>query len=533
MTKNLRWKVLTIVVVGIVFFAVGIYPILVNRSHLPAPGWLMQKQLKLGLDLKGGVHLVMRVQTDEALKIATTTTSEQLREALRTAGVTVGAITVTPPTSFKVEAVPPDRDNEFRKASDEVASANYNRSPGVSGSYEFTMKPNVANDMREQTVVQALETIDRRVNELGVAEPNISRYGQSNDQILVQLPGVTDVAHAKEIMGRTALLELKIVESGPAPTKEALLQSHGGQVPPDMEVITGAAGSRAGTEYYLVRKVAAVTGRDLRDARPGLDENNRPAVRFSLTPDGSRKFGKVTGENIGRSLAIILDGSVRSAPRIDGKITDEGRIYGSFTSEEVADLSLTLRSGALPASLSNLEERVIGPTLGADSIRSGVMASVVGLALVVAFMLFYYKLSGVNAIIALMMNLIILLGLMAYIGATMTLPGIAGFVLTMGIGVDSNVLIFERIKEELVGQRGVRAAINTGFSRVFWTLLDTHVASLISAAFLFQFGTGPIRGFAMTLTIGLLTNLFTSIFVSKTLFELELAQRKTATALSI
>ena len=277
-----------------------------------------------------------------------------------------------------------------------------------------------------------------------------------------------------------------------------------------------------------------MTGNDLRGAKPTIDENGRPAVSFSLKNEGARKFGKVTGDNIGRSLAIVLDKRVVSAPRIDGRITDEGRISGVFSSQEVADLSLTLRSGALPATLSYLEERVIGPTLGEDSIRSGVKASLVGLLFVVTFMLVYYKLSGVNAVVAMLLNLIILLGLMAYLGATMTLPGIAGFVLTMGMGVDSNVLIFERIKEELAAQRGVRAAVKNGFDRVFLTLLDTHVASLIAAAFLFQFGTGPIRGFATTLSLGLLTNLFTSIFVSKTLFEVVLSRRDaTATGLSI
>ena len=248
-------------------------------------------------------------------------------------------------------------------------------------------------------------------------------------------------------------------------------------------------------------------------------------MRFTLTSEGARKFGKVTGENIGRTLAIILDNRVFSAPRIDGRITDDGRIYGSFTTQEVNDLSLVLRSGALPASMSYLEERVIGPTLGADSVRSGVLASLGGLALVVIFMLLYYKLSGINAIIAMSANLIILIGLMAYLGAAMTLPGIAGFILTMGMGVDSNVLIFERIKENLQAQKGPRAAVKEAFERVFLTLLDTHVTSLIAAAFLFQFGTGPIRGFATTLTIGLLTNLFTSIFVSRTLFELVLSRR--------
>jgi preprotein translocase subunit SecD len=534
MNQNLRWKLLTVFGVFAIFFALGIYPIAAPRYHLPLPGWLSAKQLKLGLDLKGGVHLVLRVQTEQALQAATTTTAEQIREELKSANIPVGAINTTSSTSFHVEGVPADRDADFRRTADTQAGTNYDRQPGVSGAYDFTMKPNISKDLREQAVVQALDTIDRRVNELGVAEPNISRYGQSGDQILVQLPGVSDVGHAKEIIRSTAQLELKLVESGPAPSQEAVLQSYSGKVPPDMEVVQGAGvPGDTGTTFYLLKKVPVATGRDLRSAKPSLDENNRPAVSFTLTSAGSRRFGKATGENIGRYLAIVLDKRVRSAPRIDGRITDQGTIYGSFTTEEVNDLSLTLRSGALPADLTYLEERVIGPSLGADSIRSGVIASAAGLALVVVFMLIYYKLAGVNAVFALIMNLIILLGLMAYFGATMTLPGIAGFVLTMGIGVDSNVLIFERIKEELEAQRGVRASITAGFGRVFWTLLDTHVASLISAAFLFQFGTGPIRGFATTLTFGLLSNLFTSIFVSKTLFEFELSRRTSAATLSI
>jgi preprotein translocase subunit SecD len=527
--KNLRWKIITVLGVFAVFSLLGIYPIVAKRYVLPLPAWLAAKQLKLGLDLKGGVHLVLRVHTDDALRISTTTTVEQLRENLRTNGVNATSLTVASPTSFRVEGVPQDRDAEFRRAADELVSTNYDRSSGTGNSYTFTMKPNIERDMREQTVVQAQDTIDRRVNELGVAEPNISRYGQSGDQLLVQLPGVTDVNRAKEIIRSTALLELKLVEAGPSSSREALLQTHGGKEPDDMEIVTGPATEGGGTSYYLVRKVAAVTGQDLRNARQSLDENNRPAVAFSLTNEGARKFGKVTGENVGRYLAIILDKRVQSAPRIESRINDEGRISGSFTSDEVNDLSLKLRSGALPASMSYLEERVIGPTLGADSIKAGVVASLAGLALVVLFMLAYYKLSGINAIVAMLCNLIILLGLMAYAGATMTLPGIAGFILTMGMGVDSNVLIFERIKEELAAGRGVRASIDAAFSRVFLTLLDTHITSLIAALFLFQFGTGPIRGFATTLTIGLLANLFTSIFVSKTLFEMAL-QRQPATA---
>jgi preprotein translocase subunit SecD len=526
--KDLRWKTLTVFAVVVIFAAVGVYPIVAQRFGLPAPSWLMAKQLQLGLDLKGGVHLVMRVNRDDALRISSEGVAEQLREALRTAGVSVGAINVTSPTTFRVEGVPQDREAEFRRIAEEQTATNYERSSGVGGAYDFAMRPNIARGLREQTMVQAHDTIDRRVNELGVTEPNIATHGDDGDQLLVQLPGISDVARAKDIIQSTALLELKLVEGGPADTRENLLAPHGGQVPPDMEVVTGAADpstGEAGTRFFLVRKVAAVNGSDLRSASVGLDENSQPAVMFSLKPDGARKFGQVTGSNLGRSLAIVLDDRVQSYPRIDGRITSEGRISGGFTQQEAGDLALKLRSGALPASMTYLEERVVGPTLGADSIRSGVTAALAGLALVVVFMVVFYRLSGINAIVAMVINLIILLGMMAYFGATMTLPGIAGFILTMGMGVDSNVLIFERIKEELAASRGARAAVAASFDRVFWTLFDTHVASLIAAAFLFQFGTGPIRGFATTLFVGLISNLFTSIFVSRTLFEFILSRR--------
>jgi preprotein translocase subunit SecD len=529
---NIRWKIITIVVVLIVFAGVGVYPILASWKNLPAPGWLKDKQLKLGLDLKGGVHLVLRVQTDDALRIESETEAERLRAELQTRNIPVSKIEVVSPIQFRVEGIPPAQEAEFRQAASEVQT-NFDRSGAGAGVHTFTMRPNIQVMLREESVVQARQTIERRVNELGVTEPSIAQQGAAGDQILVQLPGVTDVERAKQIMGSPGLLELKIVDQGPASTKEALLVN--GQVPPGSEILPGNSGAPGDTTtvYYQVKKVAAVTGRDLRNARPTLDTNNQPAVSFSLNNEGARKFGRVTGENVGRSLAIILDGRVQSAPRIESRITNEGQITGGFTQEEVQNLSLILRSGALPASLTYLEERVIGPSLGADSIRSGVIASVVGLLLIITFMLVYYKLSGVNAVVALMLNLIILLGLMAYVGAVMTLPGIAGFILTIGLGVDSNVLIFERIKEELEAQRGVKAAINAGFSRVFLTLIDTHLAGFIAAAFLFQFGTGPIRGFAVTLSIGLISNLFTSTFVSKTLFELALSRRRQVAALSI
>ncbi len=510
MNSNLTWKVITIAaVIGLSVLA--FYP--------------PEKKVRLGLDLKGGVHLVMRVQTDDALKVETETVAERVREALATANIAVTAVTAEPPSRFTVTGVPSAQDQEFRRIGEEQAGTVYDRSSGAGGSYTFTMKPNVERTLRDESVKQALQTIERRVNELGVAEPIVALHGTANDQILVQLPGVTDVARAKEIIRSTALLELKIVEDGPAPSKETLLQSRGGVEPPNMEVVTGAAPQGGGTVYYLVRKAAGITGRDLRNARPSLDENNQPAVSFSLNNDGAMKFGRLTQENIGRQLAIILDGRVESAPVIESRITDEGRISGTFTQQEVADLSLILRSGALPASLTYLEERTVGPSLGADSIRAGVIASLTGLGLVAIFMLVYYKLAGINAIMTVVLNLVILLGFMAYIGATMTLPGVAGFILTIGMGVDSNVLIFERIKEELAAGKGVRQAVAAGFDRVFLTILDTHVASLVSAGFLFQFGTGPIRGFATTLFFGLLSNVFTSVFASRTLFEIILGRR--------
>jgi preprotein translocase subunit SecD len=527
--NNLRWKLFVTIAVTVIFGAVGVYPIVASWLGITQPKVLIDRAIKLGLDLRGGVHLVLRVQTDDALRAETEVEMERLRERLSTAGLSTSSLTVASPTSFTVEGVSSEQDPAFRTAANDL-SANFERNSGVNGTYTFSMKSNVVLQLREEAVVQARETIERRVNELGVSEPSIAQQGADGDQILVQLPGVTDVNRAKEIIRSTGRLELKIVERT-AGTREELLIN--GQPPTGMDIVPGAADYGGGTLFYLVRHAAAVTGRDLRSARPSLDENNRPAVAFTLNTDGAAKFGRVTGENIGRQLAIILDERVQSAPRIDTRIGGEGRISGSFTNEDVQNLSLILRSGSLPATLTYLQERTIGPSLGADAIRSGVIASMVGLGLIIVFMLIYYRLSGVNAVVALVLNLVILLGLMAYIGAVMTLPGIAGFVLTMGIGVDSNVLIFERIKEELEAGHGVRASMNAGFSRVFLTLLDTHVAALISAAFLIQFGTGPIRGFAYTLILGLVSNLFTATFVSKTLYELVLSRKQQAATLSI
>lgn len=516
MYKNLRWKFLLILAVtGLAVFA--FYP--------------PKDKLTLGLDLQGGMHLILRVKTDDALRIETETTYEQLRVALQDAGVTVQTAS-DGLTAFTVTGVPAQSDAQFRTLADAQVAQLFDRESRGPGAYRFQMRPNMVVTTREQAVQQAIQTIERRVNELGVSEPVIGEYGSTGDQIMVQLPGIPDVARAKELIGRTALLELKIVEGGPVPDQATLLQPYNGVVPPEMEVVAGSSGTPGDPGgFYLVRKVAAVTGSDLKTARATIDELNLPAVSFTLNSQGVSKFSRTTAENVGRTLAIVLDGRVVSAPVIQTPIPSaDARITGSFTQQEVQDLSLVLRSGALPASLDYLAQSEVGAALGQDSIRAGIVASLTGLTLVTLFMLVYYKLAGVNAFVSVALNLAILLGFMAYLGAVMTLPGIAGFILTIGMGVDSNVLIFERIREELAAKKGARAAVSSAFDRVFITIVDTHVASLIAAAFLFQFGTGPIRGFATTLFFGLLANVFTAVFVSRTLFEFVLSRKPAGAA---
>jgi len=520
MYKNLRWKWLAIAAVtGLAVW-----------SFSPP-----SRKIRLGLDLQGGVHFVLGVNTSDALRLETETTAEQMRAVLKDAGIAVSS-KATSLTTFEIDGVTPDKDSQFRTIADQQTSLSFDREQGANGGYRFRMKPNIEVQRRAEAVTQAIQTIERRVNELGVSEPNVAPYGTSGDQILVQLPGMSDVVRAKNIIGQTAILELKMVEGGPSSDEASLVQATGGKVPDDMEILPGVPAAQGVSQsFYLVRKAPAITGRDLRNARPSLDEYNKPAVSFTLNNEGVSKFSRVTSANVGRYLAIVLDKRVVSSPRIESAISQaDARIYGQFTQQEASDLALVLRSGALPASLTYLEQREVGPTLGQDSIRAGVMASLIGLGLVTSFMLIYYRLAGINAFVSVALNLIILLGFMAYIGAVMTLPGIAGFILTIGMGVDSNVLIFERIREELATKKSARQAISAGFDRVFVTIVDTHVSSLIAAAFLFQFGTGPIRGFATTLVFGLLANVFTAVFVSRALFELVLSRRPAgATQLSV
>jgi SecD/SecF fusion protein len=414
MNRRLRWKLVLILIVVIGTSALAWFPPLAERLGLRGPGFLTQQRLHFGLDLKGGVQFVLRVNAGEALAVDSTAT-------------------------------------------------------------------------REEIVAQAREAVDRRVNALGVAEPTIAVQGDRRDEILVQLPGFTDVERARSILGQTARLEWRLVEDGAPAT-------------------------------------AVVSGRDIRRARVTRDDLGQPVVGFSLTPDGARRFAALTSRNVGRQLAIVLDDQVQSAPVIETPITGgEGIIRGGFSLQQAADLALLLQAGALPVSMTFLGGEYVGPTLGGSAARAGLDASVGGLLLVAAFMLTYYRRAGVNAVLSIVANLAVLLGALASVGAALTLPGIAALILTIGMGVDTTVLIFERIKEELRAGQTLRRAIRAGFDRVFVTVLDTHATSLVAAAFLFQFGSGAIRGFAMTLTLGLLTNVFTAVFVSRTMFELTLS----------
>jgi protein-export membrane protein SecD/preprotein translocase SecF subunit len=375
---------------------------------------------------------------------------------------------------------------------------------------------------RSDTVDLAVQIIERRVNALGVAEPVVARYGDT-DRILVQLPGVSDLEQARRVIKATAQMRLTLVESGPFSSRDAALQTYSNQFPANLEILPGPPADEAsGTPtFYVVHRDATVSGTDLRDARASVDEFNRPAVAFTLTPDAGRRFGAFTERHITRLLATVLDGRVASVATINSRIEASGQIVG-VSRDEMLEQVVTLKSGALPADMEYVADHEVGASLGQEAIRSGVAASVGGLALVGLFMLSYYRRSGVNALISIAVNLLILVGLIAFIPVTMTLPGIAGLILTIGMGVDSNVLIFERIREELARARSARLAVAAGFDRVWITVVDTHVTSLIAAAFLYQFGTSSIRGFATTLTLGLAANVFTAVFVSRSLFEITL-----------
>jgi preprotein translocase subunit SecD len=481
-------------------------------------------RIHLGLDLRGGIHLVLQVVVDDALNATVDDAVNTTRDQATRKGIQVASVQRASTTSFTVDGIEPARVKDMMDLLRDFFRTGWEvRDAGESG-LRVQMTEQLQRQTKDQTVQEAIRTLERRVNALGVAEPVIAAQGARGDQILVQLPGVTDVEGAKRIIKTTAQLSLRLVENQAA-SQETLLQATAGKVPDNMQVITGPSDTPGQPTYYLLRREAMITGRDLKNARVGVDESNRPQINFSLNAAATDRFGRETGRNIGRQLAIVLDDTVYSAPTIQGRLGSDNRITGRFTTQEADELSKILKAGALPATLQYLQQLTVGASLGRDSIRDGVRASAAAMGFITIFMLFYYRLSGLNAIVALAANLLIVLAAMAYTNATLTLPGIAGIILTVGVGVDTNVLVFERIREELRNGKTVRAAVQNGFDRVWITILDTHATALIAAAFLFQFGTGPIKGFAVTLVIGLVANVFASYFVSKFLFEWVLGKR--------
>jgi preprotein translocase subunit SecD len=404
----------------------------------------------------------------------------------------------------------------------------------------LAIKPSSLNDLKNRAVTQAIGTIRNRIDALGVSEPTIQEHGLGQYQILVQLPGVDDPARVKELIQNTAMLEVKQVTGGPYPNQAAALQANNGLIPADQLLLPGntLGGRSEGEQWFLVSRVSAISGKDLRDARPSTDQYGQPNVQFQLTREGGQRFFNFTSAHVKESLGVVLDNKVREVASINEPIRDQVEIHGHMDAQAAKDLAMILNTGALPASIHYEEERTVGPSLGADSIRSGVRAAVIGMIAVLIFMLVYYRGAGVNADIALLLNLIILLGFLGWstiagVNVALTLPGIAGVILTVGMGVDSNVLIFERIREELRNGKTPPSAVDQGFSHAWITIVDTHVTTIVSAAILFIFGTGPVKGFATTLTFGLLANLFTAVFVSRVIFDWVLSRKQRGEALSI
>ena len=532
----MTWRAVIVVAVAVValFWLVTA----LANWELAVFNWLgmPNPKVRLGLDLQGGIHLVLQVQTDDALKAEIDDLSQRLVSRAKDDGITLGAVTVDPEALRFTVAVPANVDRDALNEVIDATLPEFSVSRGAE-QWTFTLPAGIANNLREMAIRQALETIRNRVDQFGVSEPIIQRQGMTSNRILVQLPGVDDPARVKDLIGKTAFLEFQEVVAGPAADRESLLRAAGGMIPPDAEVVTGERtdieGNVIGKDYYLLKRASIVTGRDLRTARRSQDDFNQPNVLFELVPASADKFADYTGSHIGTHMAIVLDNNVSSAPRINDRIRDSGVIEGSFTIQEAEDLALVLRAGALPASITYLEERTVGPSLGLDSIQRGWKTALLSLIVVSLFMVVYYRMSGVNAVVALILNLVIIMAVMAGVGATLTLPGIAGLVLTIGMAVDANVLIFERIREELAVGKTVRSAIEAGFARAFSAIVDSNVTTLIAALFLFQFGTGPVKGFAVTLSIGLFTSVYTAVFVSLTIFMVFVLRKQRVQTLSI
>ena len=539
MRTNLRAR--TVVIVATILLCVfGIIGFPKSAADLVQN---VKNNIQLGLDLKGGSHLVLQVQVQDAVKADADQTMERLKEDLRKQSITWASMDRNDPTRVEdadnvevyVKGVPATQSSSFRGMIND-RYATYVLTAQNSSDYSMRLKPSELVALKRDTVERTIQTIGNRINQLGLTEPSVQQYGRAGDQyqVLVQLPGVDDPARVKELIGTAAVLEITEVKDGPFASREAVLSQHGGVLPLNTKMAKSKPrGAQEGEQWYLVGKTPVITGREMRNARPSQGDMRKWETNFTLSPDGGKRFGRFTEANIGNKLAVVLDNNIVSVAVIESRIEDAGRIEGLSSEEEAVDLSRYLRSGSLPAGVQYLEERSIGPSLGADSIHEGLVAGIVGLLAVVVVMLVYYKRSGVNAVLALVLNTVVLMAALSYFHAVLTLPGIAGVILTIGMAVDSNVLIFERIREELRSGKAVIAAVDTGFNKAWWTIVDTHVTTVVSCAFLFLFGEGPVRGFAVTLVIGLIANIFTAVFVSKTIFDYELSGHRRMEALSI
>jgi len=543
MQMNVRVRAILIAVV-ILLCIYGLFGLPVFPKSFAMVKSNLGDRIRLGLDLKGGTHLILQVQSQEAVKQYTDQTLDRLRKELNDDSIRFEDIREPDDQHINVVNVVPEQAAQFQ----DIVRRNYADwdlapMPGQASGYSLTIHANAISAIRTDTMRQSVETIRRRIDQLGLTEPVVSEYTRGQDEILVQLPGEADTTRAKSIIQAGGQLELRLVEGGRTYSSpaEAYSAQPNGLLPPNSELVPGreerapGQGGSSADVYYLLDRYAPVTGRDLRSAKsaPSADYPGFNEVNFTLSNAAAKRFGEFTEANLQHQMAIVLDRRVYTAPVIQSRIEDQGRITGHFGLQEANDLALVLRSGSLPASVKYLEERTIGPSLGADSIREGVRASVVSLAVVMLFMLVYYRLAGLNAVLALLFNLVILLAALAYFQAVLTLPGIAGVILTIGMGVDSNVLIFERIREELRNGKPNPSAVEVGFNRAFLTIIDTHVTTVVSAAFLFIFGTGPVRGFAVTLVIGLIANVFTAVYVSRTIFAWHLGRMGREAELSI
>ena len=536
---KIRLAIIAVIILACVYGIIGLptskAQIIDNVKH----------NIRLGLDLKGGSQLVIQVQLQDAFKAEADDVINRMKDALRKAAIQYTDISRNDPQTIQqadqiqvnVSGVPATQAGAFRTLVNESFGDVWILTPVNQTDYRLTMKQSEVLRLKADTLTQSTSTIENKINGLGLSEASVQPRGGSSEaaELLVQLPGIDDPAHVKELLGTQGVLELDEVLGGPFPSREEAMASKNGVLPLNSQILPHRAipGS-PNKEYYILSRTPVVTGRDLRNATPQQSSQNLGwETNFVLSQDAAKRFGSFTASHIGGYLAIVLDKQVISAPVIKNKITDNGVIEGLSGADEAKDLALNLRSGSLPAGVQYLDDRTVGATLGSDSIRDGIISGIAGVIAVVTIMLIYYKGSGVNATLALILNAIILIAALSYFGAVLTLPGIAGVILTVGMAVDSNVLIFERIREELRAGKAAVAAMEAGFGKALLTIIDTHVTTVVSCCFLFLFGTGPVKGFAVTLVIGLVANLFTAVFVSKTIFYWELGRQRTAVRLSI